>query len=35
MMMLFAAVHESAFGTQRTFRDVSRLSAFGSKADIG
>src|SRR5262249_28016437 len=30
----FAAVHESAFGTKRTFRHVCSLSAFGGKADI-
>jgi hypothetical protein len=30
----FAAVHESASGTKRTFRDVCYLSAFGGKADI-
>src|SRR5215467_10846579 len=27
MTMLFAAVHESAFGTKRTYRDVRYLSA--------
>jgi hypothetical protein len=29
--MLFAAVHESAFGTKRTFQTCSRLSAFGQQ----
>ena len=32
--MLFAAVHESAFGTKRTYRVALHMSAFGSKADI-
>ena len=31
---LFAALHKSAFGTKRTFRDVCSLSTFGGKADI-
>jgi len=31
---LFAALHESAFGTKQTCRDICRLSAFGGKADI-
>src|SRR5215471_10183754 len=30
----FAALHMSAFGTKRTFRDVCYLSAFTGKADI-
>jgi hypothetical protein len=30
----FAAVHESAYGTKRTSRAFSYLSAFGGKADI-
>ena len=30
---MFAAVQESAFGTKRTRRDKSRMSAFGGKAD--
>jgi hypothetical protein len=30
----FAAVHESAFGTKRTFQSLSAMSAFGGKADI-
>ena len=29
-----AAVHMSAFGTKRTFRDQAPMSAFGGKADI-
>ncbi len=33
-MMLFAAVHESAFGPKRTSRNDGRMSAFGGKADI-
>src|SRR5262249_25771634 len=32
--ILFAAVHESAFGTKRTFQDAQSMSAFGGKADI-
>src|SRR5262249_4617256 len=32
--MLFAAVHESAPGTKRAFRDVCYSSASGGKADI-
>jgi hypothetical protein len=32
--MLFAAVHESAYGTKRTWRSCSVMSAFGGKADI-
>src|SRR6516165_5469599 len=32
---VFAAVHESAFGTKRTFRGSVAMSAFGGKADIG
>src|SRR5262249_22141448 len=31
---VFAAVHESAFGTKRTFRGLVPMSAFGGKADI-
>jgi hypothetical protein len=31
----FAAVHESAYGTKRTFQPRSAMSAFGGKADIG
>ena len=34
MMGLFAALHESAFGTKRTFRVAPHMSAFGGKADI-
>jgi hypothetical protein len=30
----FAALHESAVGTKRTFRSRSAMSAFGGKADI-
>jgi hypothetical protein len=30
----FAAAHESAFGTKRTWPDVRPMSAFGGKADI-
>src|SRR5262249_14161649 len=30
----FAAVHSVASGTKRTFGDLSRLSAFGGKADM-
>jgi hypothetical protein len=32
--MLFAAVHESAFGTKRTYRAKFAMSAFGGKAEI-
>jgi hypothetical protein len=31
---LFAALHESAYGTKRTCRHVCYLSAFRDKADI-
>src|SRR5262249_46475980 len=31
----FAAVRESAFGTKRSWRSRSTMSAFGGKADIG
>jgi hypothetical protein len=31
---MFAAVHESAFGTKRTNGEICCLSAFGGKADI-
>jgi len=30
----FAAVHESAFGTKRTYQSYRSMSAFGGKADI-
>ena len=30
----FAAMHMSAFGTKRTCRSPSAMSAFGGKADI-
>src|SRR5262249_46260287 len=30
----FAAVHESAFGTKRTYRDCLLLVRFGGKADL-
>jgi hypothetical protein len=30
----FVAVHESGFGTKRTFRECHSMSAFGGKADI-
>jgi hypothetical protein len=33
--MLFAAVHESAFGTKRTYRDDPLLVRFRGEADIG
>src|SRR5262249_15356251 len=33
--ILFAAVHESAIGTKRTFKWSCAISAFGGKADIG
>jgi hypothetical protein len=33
--LLIAALHESAFGTKRTWRSRSTMSAFGGKADIG
>jgi hypothetical protein len=33
-MMLFAAVHESGFGTFRTCRDSLTMSAHGGKADM-
>jgi hypothetical protein len=32
--MLFAAVHESAYGTKQTCRVALHMSAFGGKADI-
>ena len=32
--MPFAAVHESAFSTKRTFLFALRMSAFGGKADM-
>ena len=32
--MFYAAVHESAIGTKRTFRQCFTMSAFGGKADI-
>jgi hypothetical protein len=31
MRMLFAAVHESAFGTKQTSRGIQLMSAFGGK----
>jgi hypothetical protein len=31
---MFAAVHESAFGTKRTGKRCRLMSAFGGKADI-
>jgi CheY-like chemotaxis protein len=31
---LFAALHESAFGTKQTSSSLSAMSAFGGKADI-
>jgi hypothetical protein len=31
---VFAALHMSAIGTKRTFRDCVPMSAFGGKADI-
>src|SRR5215475_2695680 len=33
-MNVFAALHMSAYGTKRTYRDGCCLSAFGAKADI-
>jgi hypothetical protein len=33
-MILVAALHESAFGTKRTYRVAPHMSAFGGKADI-
>jgi len=35
MKAIFAAVHKSAFGTKRTFRDIRYLSALRGKADVG
>jgi hypothetical protein len=32
--MLFAAVHESAIGTKRTYRVALHMSAIGGKADM-
>ena len=32
--MLFAALHESAYGTKRTYRVALHMSAFGGKADM-
>jgi hypothetical protein len=34
IMMLFAAEHLSAYGTERTFRPTLSMSAFGGKADM-
>jgi hypothetical protein len=34
MKMLFAAVHESAFGTKRTCRSGRGMSALGGETDI-
>ena len=34
MKWTFAAVHESAFGTNRTYPDACYSAAFRSKADI-
>ena len=34
IMMLFAAVHLSAFGTKQTFPSRRPMSAVGGKADI-
>jgi hypothetical protein len=31
---LIAAVHESAYGTKRTFNSRPAMSAFGGKADM-
>ena len=33
-MLLFAAVHESAYGTKRTSQRVRCSAAIGGKADI-
>jgi hypothetical protein len=32
--MLFAAVHESAFGTKRTFAALQQLVRYWTRADI-
>jgi hypothetical protein len=32
--VLFAALHMSAHGTQRTYRDSSRMSALRGEADL-
>ena len=32
--MLFAALHEFAYGTKRTYRVALHMSAFGGKADM-
>src|SRR5262249_24528320 len=34
VVTVYAALHESAFGTKRTFRGLVPMSAFGGKADI-
>jgi hypothetical protein len=34
MEMLFAAVHESPYGTKRTFQPHPRMSDFGVTLDI-
>ena len=34
MMILFAALHESAFGPKQTWAGASHMSAFGGKADM-
>jgi len=33
-MMIFAALHESAFGTKRTWASALHISAFGGKVDV-
>jgi hypothetical protein len=33
--MLFAALHESDYGTERTSQPARRMSAFGGKAEVG
>jgi hypothetical protein len=34
MTLLFAALHESAFGPKRTSQVAPHMSAFGGKADM-
>ena len=34
MKMLFAAMHEFAIGTKRTYRVALQMSAIGGKADM-
>ena len=33
-MLLFVALHESAYGTKRTWTSAPHMSAFGGKAGV-